>query len=296
VDSSQRLTPQLSAAFDHAVHEFLAARAVPGVEDASGGTFRRTVRLEHAPGVIELGRVVADPGDCAVPGRAVGDDPRECAVPGRVVTADPRDRVGAGRLLRRLVGPDPGAGDAHLARDPFLGPLVAARPGLRMPGTVDGGELAVRAVLGQQVSLAAARTLAARLVRLAGEPLAEPHGTLTHLWPRPEAVGQAAPVMPMPRARRRTLAALAEALSDGLRLEPGVDRAEARAELLALPGIGPWTADYVAMRALHEPDAWLPTDLGVRRGLERLGAPPEAADAWRPHRTHAVRHLWASAG
>ena len=286
----------MSAAFDQAVHEFLAARAVPGVEDAAGGTFRRTVRLEHAPGVIDLGRVVADRGGCAVPGGVVADDPHECAVPGRVVTADPRDRDGAERLVRRLVGPDPAAGDAHLAGDAFLGPLVAARPRMRMPGTVDGGELALRAVLGQQVSLAAARTLAARLVRLAGEPLSEPHGALTHLWPRPEAVAQAAPAMPMPRARRRTLAALADALSGGLRLEPGVNRAEARAELLALPGIGPWTADYVAMRALHDPDAWLPTDLGVRRGLERLGAPPEAAEAWRPHRTHAVRHLWASAG
>ena len=286
----------MSATFDHAVHEFLAARAVPGVEDASGGTFRRTVRLEHAPGVIELGRVVADAGDCAVPGRVVAVGARERGVSGRVVADDPRDRDGAARLVRRLVGPDPAAGDAHLARDAFLGPLVATRPGLRMPGTVDGGELALRAVLGQQVSLAAARTLAARLVRLAGEPLAEPHGALTHLWPPPEAVAEAAAAMPMPRARRRTLAALADALSGGLRLEPGVDRAEARAGLLALPGIGPWTADYIAMRALHEPDAWLPTDLGVRRGLERLGAPPEAAEAWRPHRTHAVRHLWASAG
>jgi AraC family transcriptional regulator, regulatory protein of adaptative response / DNA-3-methyladenine glycosylase II len=100
----------------------------------------------------------------------------------------------------------------------------------------------------------------------------------------------------MPRTRRRTLAALAHALSGGLRLEPGVDRAGARADLLALPGIGPWTADYIAMRALADPDAWLPTDLGVRRGLERLGAPPNAAEAWRPHRTHAVRHLWASGG
>jgi AraC family transcriptional regulator of adaptative response / DNA-3-methyladenine glycosylase II len=99
--------------------------------------------------------------------------------------------------------------------------------------------------------------------------------------------------MPMPRARQRTLAALAGALADGLALEPGADVAAAREALRALPGIGPWTADYVAMRALGDPDAWLPTDLGVRRGLERLGAPPEAAGAWRPHRAHAVRHLWA---
>jgi AraC family transcriptional regulator of adaptative response / DNA-3-methyladenine glycosylase II len=153
----------------------------------------------------------------------------------------------------------------------------------------------VRAVLGQQVSLAAARTLAGRLVALAGEPLAEPCGGLTHLWPWPEAIAEAAPALPMPRARRRTLVALAEALGGGLELERGADPAAARAALLALPGIGPWTAEYVAMRALGDPDAWLPTDLGVRRGLARIGAPAEAADAWRPHRTHAVRHLWASA-
>jgi AraC family transcriptional regulator, regulatory protein of adaptative response / DNA-3-methyladenine glycosylase II len=250
------------------MNSFLAARAVPGIEDASDGSYRRTVRLEHGPGVIELERVVA---------------------------ADPRDRAAAERALRRLAGADPAVADAHLAGDRFLGPLVTERPGLRMPGTVDGGELAVRAVLGQQVSLAAARTLAGRLVAAAGEPLAEPHGVLTHLWPLPEAIAEVAPTMPMPRARQRTLAALAAALAGGLRLEPGTDPAAARAALLELPGVGPWTAEYVAMRALGDPDAWLPTDLGVRHGLARLGAPPEAAEAWRPHRTHAVRHLWAAA-
>jgi AraC family transcriptional regulator of adaptative response / DNA-3-methyladenine glycosylase II len=168
---------------------------------------------------------------------------------------------------------------------------VAARPGLQVPGTVDGGELAIRAVLGQQVSLAAARTLAARMVAAVGEPLPEPAGTLTHAWPAPEAIVEYAPSLAMPRARQRTVAALAGALVDGLRLEPGAD---ARAELLALPGIGPWTAEYVAMRALGDPDAWLPTDLGVRHGLARLGAPPEAAEAWRPFRAHAVVHLWAA--
>jgi AraC family transcriptional regulator, regulatory protein of adaptative response / DNA-3-methyladenine glycosylase II len=250
------------------VSEFLAARAVPGMEDASSGVFRRTVRLSHGPAVVELGGVVE---------------------------ADPRDRAAAELAAHRLAGPDPAAADAHLAGDPLLGPLVARRPGLRMPGTVDGGELAVRAVLGQQVSLAAARTLAGRLVAAAGERLAEPRGALTHLWPEPAAIAEVAPRLPMPRSRQRTLAALARALADGLRLDPGADPEAVRAELLELPGIGPWTAEYVAMRALGDPDAWLPTDLGVRRGLERLGAPPEAAEAWRPHRTHAVRHLWASA-
>jgi AraC family transcriptional regulator of adaptative response / DNA-3-methyladenine glycosylase II len=191
---------------------------------------------------------------------------------------------------RPILGRDPSAADAYLARDPVLGPLVAARPGLRVPGTVDGGELAIRAVLGQQVSLAAARTLAARLVARAGPSLARPEGTLTHAWPAPDAVVAAAPSLPMPEARRRTVAAVAGALAGGLRLEPGAD---ARAELLALPGVGPWTAEYIAMRALADPDAWLPTDLGVRRGLARLGVGAEVADAWRPFRAHAVMHLWA---
>ena len=253
------------------VEDFLAARAVPGIEETS--PYRRTVRLAHGPAIVALDRVVAA-------------HPRARAAAARVVAAHPRDRAAAQRALVRLAGADPSAADAHLAGDPVLGPVIAARPGLRMPGTVDGGELVVRAVLGQQVSLAAARTLAGRLVEMAGEPLEQPAGALTHLWPVPEAIADAAPRMPMPRARQRTLAALAEALADALVLE--------REALLELPGIGPWTADYVAMR-LGDPDVWLPTDVGVRRGLEALGAPEEAAEAWRPHRTHAVRHLWAVA-
>jgi AraC family transcriptional regulator of adaptative response / DNA-3-methyladenine glycosylase II len=222
-------------------------------------------------------------------------------VPGveEVVDGVYRRTIGGGRVIslgdaaaRPILGADPSAADAHLARDPALGPLVACRPGMRVPGTVDGGELAIRAVLGQQISVAAARTLAARLVVAAGDPLPEPVGTLTHTWPRPEAIVAVAPSLPMPRSRQRTVAALAQALAEGLRLERGGD---ARAELLALPGIGPWTAEYIAMCALGDPDAWLPTDLGVRHGLARLGVGAEVADAWRPYRAHAVMHLWSSA-
>jgi AraC family transcriptional regulator of adaptative response / DNA-3-methyladenine glycosylase II len=237
---------------------------VPGIEEVAAGRYRRTVRLPHGPGVI--------------------------GVEGPVM-ADSRDGAATRAATERLAGADPAAADAHLSGDLYLGPLIAARPGLRMPGTVDGGELAIRAVLGQQVSLAAARTLAGRLVAAAGERLEESAGSLTHLWPVPEAIVEAAPGLPMPRARQRTIAAVARALADGLRLEPGDD---AREQLLAIPGVGPWTADYIAMRALGDPDAWLPTDVGVRRGLARIGARPEHADAWRPYRAHAVRHLWAA--
>jgi AraC family transcriptional regulator, regulatory protein of adaptative response / DNA-3-methyladenine glycosylase II len=258
---------------------------VPGVEEASAATYRRTLRLPHGSGVLEL---------------------RDHA---RAFTTDPRDRAAAEAAAERLAGPDPAAADAHLRSDPILAPLIARRPGLRVPGTVDGAEIAIRAVLGQQVTLAAARTLAARLVATAGDPLpATPaagssaaagapgsSAALTHLWPQPEAIVEAAGSLPMPRARSRAIEVLAGALAAGdLVLEPGADAEEARRRLLELPGIGPWTAEYVAMRALSDPDAWLPTDVGVRRALARLGAAPEAADAWRPYRAHAVVHLWAS--
>ena len=247
--------PDGSWIYLNALVAFLQKRLVPGVEAVDGGVYRRTVA---GPAVLEL-------------------------------------PSGAPPALRLCGSAEASAAaDEHFRSDPYLGPLVAARPGLRVPGTVDGAELAVRAVLGQQVTLAAARGLAARLVVTAGEPLPQGVAGLTHVWPAPQAVAQAAGSLPMPRARQRAIAGLAHALAGGLRLEPGVDLAAARAELLALPGIGPWTAEYVAMRALADPDAWLPTDVGVRHALERLGAPPDAAERWRPFRSHAVIHLWAS--
>ena len=254
---------------------FLGARAVSGVEAVAGTTYRRTLRLPHGPGVLELRD-----------GRA------------RTFAADARDRAAADAAAGRLAGPDPAAADARLRTAPILGPLIARRPGLRVPGTVDGAEIAIRAVLGQQVTLAAARALAARLVAIAGEPVPaadDPSHGLTHLWPLPEGIVGAAGSLPMPRARQRAIAVLAGALAAGdLVLEPGADPTGVRRRLLELPGIGPWTAEYVAMRALADQDAWLPTDVGVRRALTRLGARPEAAEAWRPYRSHAVVHLWAS--
>jgi AraC family transcriptional regulator of adaptative response / DNA-3-methyladenine glycosylase II len=183
-----------------------------------------------------------------------------------------------------------------------LGPLVAARSGLRLPGHVDGAELALRAVIGQQVSVAGARTVAAGLVARYGEPLAAPADGLTHRFPAAKVLAGVDPEdLPMPRSRGRTLVGLARALAEGeVILDPGVDRDEVADRLLALPGIGPWTVAYVRVRALGDPDAFLPTDLGVRRALGRLGQPDDPrgaaalAERWRPWRSYALFHLWAS--
>jgi AraC family transcriptional regulator of adaptative response / DNA-3-methyladenine glycosylase II len=160
----------------------------------------------------------------------------------------------------------------------------------------------VRAVLGQQISLAGAATLAGRLVSLYGRALERPLGAVTHAFPGVQALaGADAPQLAMPATRRAALRTLAAALAAGdLVLDAGADRAEARRRLLALPGIGPWTADYVAMRALRDPDAFPAGDLGIRHALERLGAdgrPPSAeriSQRWRPYRAYAVSHLWAA--
>jgi AraC family transcriptional regulator of adaptative response / DNA-3-methyladenine glycosylase II len=153
----------------------------------------------------------------------------------------------------------------------------------------------VRALLGQQVSVAAARTIAGRMVAAADDRLPAPDGGLTHLWPRPEAVYELAPELPMPASRRRAVAAVAATLASGsVVLYEGADPAATTAALLELPGIGPWTAGYIAMRALRDRDAWLPTDLGVRHALAGLGIDDAGGEAWRPWRAYAVQHLWAS--
>ena len=192
--------------------------------------------------------------------------------------------------------------DALLGDDPLLALGVARHPGLRLPGAVDGAELAVRAVIGQQVSVAGARRLLARLVGLAGRPLAVPDGELTHVFPGPEELAACSPeALPLPATRRRALLAVAQALATGdVSLDPGADPVETSHRLEALPGIGPWTTSYIAMRAMGDPDAFLPSDLGVRRALRRLGGPEEPgalarrAERWRPWRAYAVMHLWTS--
>jgi len=270
--------------------DFLGLRAVPGVEEITTGpgggrTYRRTLALPGGPGVVEVDQPRRPQGwlDCRLRLTAL------------------RDLTAAVQRLRALfdLDADPDAVDRALEADPSLAPLVAARPGLRSPGHVDPHELAVRAVLGQQVTVAAARTLAGRLAERYGEPLPAPSGGLTRLFPSSTALAEAADTdLAMPRARQRAVRGLCAALASGtVDLSPGVDREQASADLLALPGIGPWTVSYVRMRALGDPDAYLPTDIGVRHGLRAVRAPEDTdPNTWRPWRSYAVHHLWAALG
>jgi len=264
---------------------YLAGRAIPGVEEIVDGAYRRSVRLASGGGILEL-----TPGDGRIRARYLLDHPE-----------DEADAVGRSRLLFDL-DTDPQPVFDALQGDPLIGPLIRANPGRRVPGHVDPDEIAFRAVLGQQVSLSGAATLAGRLVAEYGEPLRAPLGSVTHLFPRAGALAEVDPDrLPMPASRARALIGLAEALDGGrVKLGATVDRAEARERLLELPGIGPWTADYVALRALRDPDAFLPSDLGLRRALEGLGldgSPANAAtlgESWRPYRAYALMHLWAT--
>jgi AraC family transcriptional regulator, regulatory protein of adaptative response / DNA-3-methyladenine glycosylase II len=265
---------------------FLTARAVPGVEEVIPGGYRRSLTLPHAPGVLDV-------------------VPRADHVEVTFHLHDRRDLEAAVDAASRLmdVDRDPAPITAHLGADPVIGRLVAEAPGRRVPGHPDGSELAVRAILGQQVSVKAATKLAARLVGDLGEPLPTPVGAVTHLFPTAAAIAALDPEsLPMPRSRGRTLVGIAGELASGrLVLSGAVDPAETATALLALPGIGPWTAGYIAMRALGDPDAFTPGDAGVRHGLARLGcdtgaqAEQRLSEAWRPHRAYAVQHLWALA-
>ncbi len=269
----------------HSLIAFLGLRAVPGVEEVHDGSYRRSLRLAHGAGVVEL-----TPADGYVSARYRLDDL------GDLASAMQRSRT----LLD--LDSDPSSVTDVLGAEPHLGPLVDSAPGRRVPGAVAGHELAVRAVLGQQVSVGGARTLAGRLVTGYGEQLVRPLGTVTHLFPSAEALTGVDPAkLAMPAGRRRGLLALATALANReLVIDAGADRAETQRRLLALPGIGRWTAEYIAMRALRDPDAFPASDLGVRRALERLGldgSPKSAetlAERWRPYRAYAVQHLWAS--
>jgi AraC family transcriptional regulator, regulatory protein of adaptative response / DNA-3-methyladenine glycosylase II len=271
---------------------YLATRAIPGVEEVTGRTYRRTITLPNGPGILSL-HLVTD--SSAAPGFV------ECDLE----LDDLRDVTAAVTRCRRLLDldADPVAVSDYLSRDGMLGPLARACPGRRSPGHVDGDELALRAVLGQQVSVAAARRLGARLAASYGKPLSAPSGSLTHLFPDAATIAAADPAaLPMPGARAKALVGLAAALASGtIRLHPGADREQETARLLALPGVGPWTASYIRMRALADPDAFLPTDAGVRTALRRLGAPGAGragatgtAERWHPWRSYAMHHLWAT--
>ncbi len=263
---------------------FLARRAIPGVEQVTADRYTRTVRTQGCSAVIEL---IPQPGQGYVLLRAT------------LSPAGPLSELAAGQLgtrCRRLldVDADPAVIDAALAADDLLAPLVRARPGLRVPGSYDGFELAVRAVLGQQVSVAAACTFAGRLAAQHGSPAppGAPPG-LTALFPSPaELAGADLSRLGLTTSRQRTLRALATAAATGrLSLDPGADPAETAARLAELPGIGPWTIGYIMMRT-GDPDQFPAADLGVRRAMAQLGAAPEHAVRWRPWRSYAVLHLW----
>jgi AraC family transcriptional regulator of adaptative response / DNA-3-methyladenine glycosylase II len=302
------------------------------VEEVRDGCYRRSINLPNGVGILSLGPLVPSPAwrspgkygagqhgasqhGASQHGASQHGDPGyvEC----ELQLEDLRDLTAAVQRCRRLLDldADPETVTGYLAADPVLGPLARANPGRRSPGHVDGSEVALRAVLGQQVSVAAARRLGARLTAAYGKPLSRPDGPLTHCFPAAETLAAADPdTLPMPRSRALALTGLAAALAGGeVSLDPGADRDRAAAALLALPGIGPWTVSYIRMRALSDPDAFLPSDIGVLGALTRLGAVPggtgpavrgraaraaaalaqRLAESWRPWRSYAVHHLWA---
>jgi AraC family transcriptional regulator of adaptative response / DNA-3-methyladenine glycosylase II len=263
----------------------LVATAVPGVEEWRAGAYRRTLRLPHGHGVATL-RPLPDHIEC------------------QLALTDLRDLSTAITRCRWLLDldADPVAVDDLLRTDPVLAPVVDKNPGRRVPRTVDASEFAVRAVLGQQVSTKAARGHAARLVAAYGEPVADPAGGLTHLFPDPRALASLDPAaLALPQARRTTLTTLVGALAGGeVDLGPASDWQQVRAQLARLPGVGPWTIETIAMRALGDPDAFVPADLGIQRAARDVGLPSTVAGltghatAWRPWRAYAVQYLWAT--
>ena len=261
---------------------FLRLRAVPGTEHATATSYATSLPLAHGAGVVEL-------------------TPAESHVGARLWLDDMRDLAAAVERCRRVLDldADPQAIAAVLGRDRLLRAAVRQRPGLRVPGAADPGALAVRAVLGQQVSVAGARTIAGRLVARHGTPLRVPAAGVTHLFPEPEALaGASLEGLGLTTARARTVALLAAAIDRGGIDLDGGDTDQTSRGLQAIPGIGAWTASYVAMRALHDPDAFPAGDLGLRRAFESLrhDTTPllEHAERWRPWRAYAAMHLWTS--
>jgi AraC family transcriptional regulator, regulatory protein of adaptative response / DNA-3-methyladenine glycosylase II len=271
-----------------AMTAFLQRRAIAGIEHVTAERYARTLQLDGLTGTVAV-----EPADGNAL-RVTVRFPKLSALP--VIIA----------RLRRVfdLGADPLAIAAHLAKDPTLAPLVKSRPGLRVPGAWDGFELAIRAVLGQQITVPAAARLAGRMVAAYGEPLGLPDNHLTHVFPRPDRIAGAdlAP-LGMPRSRAAALSAVAAAaVADPLVFEANCELDEAVKRLCAIRGVGEWTAQYIALRQLREPDAFPAADLGLLRAIAgREGRKHSSselldrADAWRPWRAYAAQHLWAAA-
>jgi AraC family transcriptional regulator of adaptative response / DNA-3-methyladenine glycosylase II len=272
------------------VLSFLRARAVPGIEAVSSSQYARTIAIGDERGVLV---VEPAPGNCL---KATVRFPNLKSLPAIIAR------------VRRVfdLAADPLAIGAHLSQDPMLAPLVAARPGLRVPGAWDGFELAVRAILGQQITVAAAAKLAGKLVRAYGEIIDDPAALdqgLTHVFPTPrQLVGTDLAALGMPKARRLALSSLAAAVvADPLIFGARRSLEDAITQLRSLAGVGEWTAQYIAMRELREPDAFPAADIGLMRALsDGNGARPSPtellarAEHWRPWRAYAALHLWAS--
>jgi AraC family transcriptional regulator, regulatory protein of adaptative response / DNA-3-methyladenine glycosylase II len=264
---------------------FLAQRAIPGVEEVDGATVRRAVRTRDGrPAVMAL--ALHPTKHLVTIDVSLGETPEPGIVRG-------------GRRMLDLDA-DPAAIDDVLTGDPALRPLVRRTPGIRLPGTTDEFELLVRAVLGQQVSVRGARTVAARIAARFGTALDRPAGTITHLFPTPERLADAPPGdFGVPAGRAETIRQLAGLVAAGtLDLSATADQAKTLQTLGEVPGVGPWTTAYLAMRGLRDTDAFPAGDLWVRRGFEALGMgakPAEIrarAEGWRPWRAYAVMHLW----
>lgn len=263
----------------------LCATAVPGCEEVRDGAYRRTLRLPLGTGTVSL---------------APAEDHVRCSLQ----LSDFRDLAAAVARCRRLLDldADPEAIDSSLGEDRALQSLVDTNPGQRIPRTVDEAELAIRVVLGQQVSTKAARTHAARLVAQYGQPVADPAGGLTHTFPTAAELTELDIAhLRLPHARRQTVVTLVDALASGdVVLDAGCDWERSRAQLLALPGIGPWTTEVIAMRGFGDPDAFPASDLGVRAAAQRLGLPDSVrqlvdhSSRWRPWRSYATQYLWTS--
>jgi len=266
---------------------FLSARAISGLETVDGGVYSRSISVDGQQGWLSVAPGAGDWLEVTV------DFPNPAALP---------------EIKQRLrdmfdLSADPKRINRQLATDPLMARLVAARPGLRVPGTWDGLELAIRAVLGQQITVVAAIKLAGKLVAQYGTPLVTPHAGVTHVFPSAEVLAAAdLATLGMPKSRGRTLSAVAQALLDDPQVfQPKASLKEGVARLVALPGIGDWTAQYIAMRHMREQDAFASGDIALINALVALEGGPVSprqllarAEAWRPLRAYAAQHLWTS--